>query len=320
LTPVAGEGNDPVFDIHARQTRLNVKATLEVEEGEMLEGFVEIDFMVNPLGNERVSNSYAPRLRHAFAKYRGLLIGQTWSTFQDVKTLPESLDFVGTTDGVVFVRQPMIRYSIWGFDVAIENPETTATPFGGGTRIVTDDNELPDIVARYNHKGGDLSLVGAALIRSLSYNDGASIDSSETAVAFSLTGKMMLGKDDVRFGINTGSGMGRYIGLNISNGAVIDASGELEAIDSTGIFASYRHVMDGGWRTNVIFSTISIDNDTALTGTGANESATRVAVNVMNSPVKNLTLGVELSQATLEKESGAEGDMSRLQFTAKLGF
>ena len=34
-----------------------------------------------------------------------------------------------------------------------ENPETTVMPFGGGARIVTDDNTVPDLTARYNWKG-----------------------------------------------------------------------------------------------------------------------------------------------------------------------
>ena len=91
-----------------------------------------MDFLLPPGGNERVSNSYNPRLRHAFFTYGKWLFGQTWSTFQDVGALPESVDFLAASDGIVFERQPMVRYSSAGWQFAIENPETTITPFGGG--------------------------------------------------------------------------------------------------------------------------------------------------------------------------------------------
>ena len=57
-------------------------------------GFVEIDFYGGG-GNEIISNSVNPRLRHAFVKNNNWLIGQTWSTFMPLAALVESLDFGG---------------------------------------------------------------------------------------------------------------------------------------------------------------------------------------------------------------------------------
>ncbi len=62
-----------------------------------------------PIGDERTSNGYSPEIRHAFISYDGWLFGQTWTTFMDVNALPDSIDFVGTTDGTVFVRQAQVR-------------------------------------------------------------------------------------------------------------------------------------------------------------------------------------------------------------------
>lgn len=114
--------------------------------------------------------------------------------------------------------------------------------------------------------------------------------------------------------------MGRYIGLNVSNGAVIDANNELEAIDSTAYYAAYRHLWNEKWRSNITYSAISIDNDTALTGTSATESTNSVRVNLFYSLSTNMVLGGELTHATRAIETGEEGDMDRLQFTAKLSF
>lgn len=319
LTPVGGQSGNSVVDFHARQTRFNFGTQTDLS-GHSVKTFLELDFLVTPNGDERITNSYSPRLRHAYLTYDNWLFGQTWSTFQNVNALPETADFIGNTDFSIFVRQAQIRYTMGNFQFSVENPETTVTPFGGGTRITTDDNELPDFVLRYNLERDGYSLATAVLLRQLTYNDGAAIDDSETAVGLSISGKWMLGKDDIRFGVNTGQGMGRYIGLNVSNGAVIDAQGNLEAIDSTAYYIAFRHHWNDQWRSNITYSAIDIDNDTALTGLAANKSTHSMRINLMHSPVANLTLAGEYARATRELESGVDGDMNRVQFSATLAF
>lgn len=322
-TPVGGESENRVFDMHARQTRFNLGTSTELD-GHTLKTFVEMDFVATPNGDERVSNSYSPRVRHAFLQYDNWLMGQTWSTFQNVGSLPETVDFIGNTDFGIFVRQAQIRYTAGGFQVAVENPETTVTPFGGGGRIIADDNVFPDLVLRYNLTAGGLQMAFAGLGRQLTYNNtgtGGTIDSSTTSFGVSVTGKFTFpNKDDIRFGVNTGSGMGRYIGLNVANGAVLDADGELEAIDSTAVYVAYRHLWNAKWRSNITYSAIEIDNDTDLTGMGATSSTDSFRLNLFYSPVPALSFGGEVAVASRELESEVDGSMTRLQFTAKLGF
>ena len=132
----------------------------------------------------------------------------------------------------------------------------------------------------------------------------------------------MLGKDDIRFGLNTGGGLGRYIGLNVANGAAVDSSGNLEAIDSLGLFASYRHIWNQKYRSNFTYSMIDIDNNTSLPGVGGGttQGTWSARANLMFDWVKNLTLGGELALANRELESGVNGDMTRLQFMAMYKF
>ena len=316
-TPVSrtGSSSQSYFDMHARQTRVHLATDSKVN-GKSLKSYIEIDFMVTavPGADERISNSYSPRMRHAYIEYDKWLFGQTWSTFQNVASLPESVDFIGNTDAGIFVRQPQIRYTYENWQFSIENPETTVGGFG-----TTDDNTLPDFVGRYNLKHNDLSLSLAVLLRQLTM-DQAGVDDTETGIGLSVTGKYMIGKDDIRFGINTGSGLGRYIGLNVAPGAVINGTNNLEAVDSTGLFASFRHHWNQKWRSNFIVSTISIDNNTSLTGTGVTESTTSLRANAIYNVVKNFDLGGEIALADRELESGADGDLTRLQFMAMYKF
>ncbi len=315
-----GGGEGPNLNVDAKATRLNFRTDHSLENGDDLSTFIEFDFYLSPGGNERVSNSYSPRLRHAFVRYNDWLIGQTWSTFQDVSVLPETMDFIGVPDGTTFMRQAMVRYSRGNWEFALENPETTITPNGGGPRIVADDDRFPDLVARYTFPldGGHIKVAGLA--RQLEYDIGG-VSDSESSLSLSISGKHALGEnDDIRWIVSTGSGIGRYLGLNTANGAVIDPDGNLEAIDQTGFFVAYRHVWSPLWRTNVMYSALSVYNDVALTGTGVTSDVYSANINLVYEPIPKLILGSELMFAEREIESGLDGDMTRLIFSAKYIF
>lgn len=313
-TPVGGTSENTVFDMHARQTRVNLATDSKVG-GKKLKSFIEIDFMATAGGSEVVTNGYSPELRHAYIEYDKWLFGQTWSTFMNVGALPESVDFIGNTDGTIFVRQPQVRYTKGPWQFSIENPETTVAGVGA-----TDDNEWPDLVGRYNFNNKNLTLVGALLLRQLTYNNGGTINDTDSGIGLSVTGKYVFGnKDDIRFGINTGSGMGRYIALGVASDAIVN-NNQLEAVDSTGFFGSWRHFWNQKLRSNFIYSRIDIDNNTAVVGGGTTKSTNSGRANLMFDWAKNLTLGGELAFANREVESGTDGDLTRLQFMAMYKF
>lgn len=323
LTPTGGANESAQFDAHIRQSRFRFASDTRLDNGERIKAVMEFDMQVVPGADDRISNSYQPRIRHAFITYNNWLFGQTWTTFQDVSALPETLDFIGVTDGTIFARQAMVRYTNGPFQVALENPETTVTPFGGGGRIIADDSAVPDLVLRYNHKRdwGHVSI--AALVRQLAYQNqqnGNDIDSTETSYGVSIGAKFKLGQGDIRLMFNTGSGMGRYSALNAVNGAVLDANNKLQAIDSTGYAIAYRHIWSNEWRSNFTWSAFNADNDTDLTGLNTTESTWSTRANLLFSPSKELTFGAEYAFARREVENGLEGDMNRLQFSAKYAF
>jgi hypothetical protein len=319
--PVGTDG-ESYLDLHAKESRVNFRSTHNLDNGAKIGTFVEMDFLLSGQGNERVSNSYSPRLRHAFFTYNKWLFGQTWMTFFNVGALPENLDFVGPAESTIFGRQAMVRYTMGNWQFAAENPETTITPFGGGDRVVADDNMMPDLVARYNMKGDWGTFMVAAIARELACDNCiAGVDDSTSGYGISLSGKFMIGKkNDFRWMASTGKGLGRYMGLNTANGAVVDANGNLEAIDSSGIFGSYRHFWNDKWRSNLTLGYLTVDNDVALTGTGVTSEAQSIHVNLIYSPLPKLDFGVELMYAEREVESGADGDLTRFQFSAKYAY
>ena len=323
--PVGPDGSpgESYLDYHVKESRINFRTNHLLDNGAKLGTFIEMDFLLAPGGDERISNSYQPRLRHAFLTYNNWLFGQTWMTFFNVGALPENLDFVGPAESTIFGRQAMIRYTNGPWQVAVENPETTITPYGGGGRIVTDDNRVPDFVARYNMKGDWGSFTVAGILRSLRYDGSAGplADDSTTGWGVSLSGKFVFdNKDDFRWMASSGSGMGRYMGLNTANGAVLDADGNLHSIKSTGVFSSYRHLWSSQWRSNLTLGYLSVDNEIRWTGTGVTKNAKSFHINAIYSPQPKLDFGIEFMYADRKLENGNDGDLKRLQFSAKYAF
>lgn len=321
LTPVGGNSEGTQFDAHIRQTRFRVTTNTPTEEGDTITGVLEFDMLVTDGGDTRVSNSYQPRIRHAYIQYNGFLVGQTWSTFMDVGALPESMDFIGNTDGTIFNRQTMLRYTTGSWEVALENPETTLTPFGGGGRILADDSAIPDVIARYTHSTDWGYIKVAGLARQLSYDNGVDIDTTETSYGVSLTSKIKVGeKNDIRIAFNTGAGLGRYLAINAANSGVLNAQGNIETIDSTAFSVAYHHVWNKQFRSNLIYAAFSADNDVALTGLNVTAETQSMRANIVYQPTAKITIGGEYAFAKREIESGLEGDMNRVQFTMAYAF
>lgn len=251
------------FRIFANETRFNTKYV----HGDVA-GFIELDFWGGG-GNEIISNSAKPRIRHAFIKYKDVLAGQTWSTFMNTSAIPESADFAGATPGLVFIRQGQVRYTMGNFQVSLENPET----WGGDP---ANDN-LPDVVARYNLKGDWGSVSFSALGRQLN----TALGNSETAIGASIAGRIKtFGKDDFRFQLHQGE-LGRYIGVAVAQ----DVVGE-KVEDMTAYLAAYRHFWTETLRTTVLYGKAEADVS------GADRR--QWSVNLFQNLTKQLAVGVEV--------------------------
>jgi hypothetical protein len=158
MTPVGGRSEGNSVEAHAKQTRI-VLGTETPIAGHTLKGLLEVDFQVVPgtQGNQRVVNGYNPGLRRAFFTFDDWLFGQEWTNFQYIGALPETTDFIGPSEGTVFVRQAQIRYTrklndTLSLSVAAENPETASTSVASATIVENSDDRLPDVTARLNYK------------------------------------------------------------------------------------------------------------------------------------------------------------------------
>lgn len=311
-TPIGGDEYS-VTDLTAQASRFAVTAQKPVGDNQVT-GYLELDFLGSAQGNELVSNSYSPRLRRAYVDYKGWRVGQEWSTFQNTSAIPESASFLALSDGMVFVRQAQIRYTHGNWQVALENPNTTSLNFGS-----VDDNLLPDVVGRYNFKGDFGNVSVAAIARQLRADFGATED-EVFGYGLSVSGRVKVGeKDDIRFGLTGGEGLGRYIGLAASRATALDPNGDLEAIASYGGHVAWRHPFGDTARFNLGYSGLFVDNPDYLGG-AVNKSVQSAYGAVLWDIAPKVTLGTELMYGVRELESGLEGDFTRFTFSTKYGF
>lgn len=315
-------------DFSAKQTRLWLNLDTNIS-GHILKGYVETDFQTSAgtQGSERTTNGYNLALRRAYVQFDNLTVGQDWSTFQNAATLPESTDFVGPTEGTVFVRQPLVRYSKKLGDkivlhLAAENGETQSAAPG---LVENDQDKMPDFAARMNITAGKADLALAGVARQLRVDNGAA---SDTAFGWGVSGsgKITFGpnkRHDLKFMATYGKGIGRYVGLNFAPDAVINSANRLEMPEVFAAFAALKIGLTPTVRTTLMASYQDVNYPSGFAPgyfNGFNASAMSVAGNIFWSPAKGFDLGAEYRHGQRELGSGAKGQLDRLEFAAKYSF
>lgn len=321
--PVAGpgaDGGDGYADFHAQFSRFNFSMDTVTDNGDKIKAYLEADMFGGGsnafAGNETSTNTYALSLRHAYVSWNNWLAGQTWSNFMNADVLPDAVDFLGPVDGVIFVRQAQLRYTHGGFSVALENPQTTMSSYLTGVRSNSGDNALPDVTAKWQTKGDWGIFSVAALLRQFKY-----LDEDDTGAALSVSGKFNLGKtDDLRYQVNGGKGIGRYMALGLAPDTVLDADGRIHAEDGYGGWVAWRHLFSPRLRSNLYYALASLDNEVEYTGFGVTERSQSWHANLIYSPFPKLDLGAELSWGRRELEDDRSGDIKRIQTSVKYSF
>jgi len=315
------------FSAHAKQTRLWLSGTATAG-GRPLTGYVEVDFQTAPgtQGTARTTNGYNLAMRRAYATWGGFLAGQDWTTFQNVGALPETTDFIGPTEGTIFVRQPLIRWTTAlgrraSLALAAENPITSSITSASPALAESDDAAFPDLVMRVSGKIGRAELSLAGLAHDVTVYDGREKDSS-FGWGLSLAGRVPFGpagRHDLRFMLTGGEGIGHYVGLNFAPDAVF-TNGRVHAVGLVSGFAALRLGWTSSLRSTVMGSFQEVDWPRVPLPATANDSAWSAAANLFLTPVRGLDLGLEFRHGERKIISGETGTLDRLEFVTRYTF
>jgi len=312
------------ISFNARQTRLWLKGYSPSSYGPVA-GYIEIDFdSSTSASNEKVSNSYVPRLRHAYGSLGGWTLGQTYTTFMNISAYPEVNDLNGPA-GIIHVRQPLIQYRFdadWGnLALAMENPETTLITTTGG-HIAPDADRLPDFVAKTEFKSGWGNWSLAGLVREIR-SDGAvpgKRADSNWGGAISSAGRITLGgQDNLRFNLAYGNALGRYLSFNAYDDGVIDSNGRISLTSIVGGYLAWQHWWTNDLRSNAAVGYAHADQS-RVDPASNNENFYSTHLNLLWSPSLNSSVGIEWLHAYRELVDGSDGEIDRIQITSSYKF
>lgn len=302
-------------------------------------GNAAVSGSIGNIYTQQATNSYNFRLRHAYGQFGGLLIGQTWSTFMDVDNFPETVDFNGPI-GQTFIRQPQIRYAYatkdsGTFTAAVENSASYVLEnLGDGSAGITTKgfSRSPDFIGRWDKSYGWGAISLRGVLHELRIDNGAGISESSWGYGLAASGTYkVMGDDFMTWGLTGGTGIGRY--LNYIEGAIYDPNPLRPRIlkeKALGAYVSYQHKTSATLRFNgMVGMTHNYDNDytryVVANGFdsgrfGINRSVWQTHLGFIWNPVKGVDIGTEWIFGRRKTMAGEQGDMNRLNFSAKYYF
>ena len=311
------------FRAHARQSRLFIKTTTQTNSGP-LKTHLEFDFFGSN-GNEIFSNSYSPRLRHAYGTWNGWTVGQTWSNFMPIESYPTTVDFNGPA-GIPFIRQAQIRYTFPVSDsvsisASLENSEFSGRDAAGtisesttsGIRAGID--QAPDITLAATWKGEKALVKLAGVVRKF---DSPTSGDTATGWGVNLSGNASLWQGGTLYGSLTyGDGIGRYLINGFAQDAFIDAAGNLQTIEALGATFGVSQTLSPKLTGALALGYYEVNDTFAATDT---DNISTAHLSLFYKPTERMTVGAELIYGRREIASGVSDDATRLQTSVQFNF
>ncbi|MEO1282354.1 MAG: DcaP family trimeric outer membrane transporter [Pseudomonadota bacterium] len=309
------DGSDQ-FLAHARFSRVNFDFRAPTRFGQF-RTFVEFDFFGD---GDEFTNDFDLRLRHAAAELGPLKIGQFWSGFTDIFSLPETADPGGPLAAPA-LRQPGIYYvkgpldgTNWG--IGIENP---AADLGGNTDLQASES-IPTIVGftRLNRNWGYVRFSAIGLqLRSDTDSDFTGGAQITGRVYTPFTGSSL---NNIAFGGVYGAGFTHFYSSFVGDlGGIIAEDGEVDPTEIRGAYLGYQHFWTDRWRSTVTASFFDLDQPLGADPLSF-DNAERFSLNLFYTPIDGATFGLEGIYNNIETFDGSEGEGVRIEFVGRFDF
>ena len=250
-----------------------------------------------------------------------LRVGQSWTSWDDVAALPETMDFQGP-NGSQQNRQTLVRwardfqdkYTLW---VAVEDPDYSMT--NGKTK-----SAWPDTIVSLNWHGDWGHLKPALIGRQLrgDSDDGGDDDTAfgwGTQLAGTIKVPLLANKDNFKFQAVYGAGIGSYNNDGGIDDAIFDGSNNLKAIKSFQGYGAFQHWWTDSLRSNAVFGYVDVDNRSQQSSDALDRSM-YFAGNLVWSPLKQMDIGAEYLWGQRDNKNDATGTARRIQFSTKYLF
>lgn len=285
-------------------TRLGVNFNAPVE-GKKVGGKIEGDF----LGSAAGTDGKAFRIRHAYMTYENWLLGQTWSTFHDMNTFADIIDF-NPIAGQGAKRLQMVRY------------ETALNPtvkVAGAIEKNAHYDQLPNLVGRVQFTPNSQTYLSGRAFVTQAHVDG--VDKKETAFGVGVSGSYKI-TDTVKVlgEYNHIKGDANY--MEKANKAYqINANNKLVLNEYDTFLIGTEVNVTPKITTNLALGYVKHKaGEYAQLAPATNKNIKQGFVNVQYKPVKPITLGVEYVHGERETFSKEKGKDSRVGVMASYAF
>ena len=331
-----GERDENRLYMTARTSRVGLTTTTPVGANSLVVR-VEGDFNSPSAFNystEATTNGTNFRIRHAYGEYAGLLIGQTWSTFTDLGSLPDTVDF-NPHGGFALARSPMIRYALpvggGSLALALENPQSitlgaasfVGDPADNSVTVGRERDRFPDAIASLTIPFSFGHVNARAVALEYQGRNAAGVSDSKWGWGAGLSGSLKLGgADTVVWSVQGGDGIGRYTFQTLLQGGWL-VGDEVQTWKNVAYHVGLTHKWSDALRSNVIWSQTFVESDDeleALIPTLANERIDALFVNTFMSPMKSTEFGVEYAWGKREVFDGREGTQHRVNALVRYNF
>lgn len=319
-------GNKAQFRFSGAQSNVYLNVVALPGSENQLGAYMSINFL---------GKNYAPKLHHAYLKYRHITAGYTYTIFADMAAAPPTIDYEGP-NAIPGILHGMIAYEprfgknkMWQAGVGIDMPEYS---FTNALQTETVTQRVPDIpfyIQRYWADGnGWVRLSG--IIRNLYYRNLVSnrnIDKVGWGVKVSGT-TPIVGGLSASYMAMYGQGIASY--MQDLNGEGMDLmptgsnTGRLSLTEAWGGYASLRYQF-----TPKLFATATYSHvrtyvnryeDAESTWGSTYKYAQYVAANVFYDVNSIVQVGVEYDYGRRVNYSGQQAHDNRLQAMLQVSF
>src|SRR4249919_697532 len=330
-----GSNGQSIFSV--RQSRLGAKATGNIW-GKPYEAKFEFDLYGT--GVDEGQTTF--HVRHMYARWGPLLVGQTNTLWMDPDIYPNVVDYWGPP-GMVNTRNPQIRWTFldrdgWMAAVALEHPADDIDT--GNLRLIDEDiaaniqsnEELPDLTAavRYGGDWGHVRLAG--ILRKVGYDTRGTENNEpsghKTGWGVSASSSIRLGLATPRLGVVYGRGIATYMNdggtdLAPSVSTVFEPPNvilvpEAEAVKLLGVSAYVDLQWSKELSSSVGYSFTKVDNTNFQDG-NAFHRGDYASANLLYAR-DSLLAGLEILWGKRTDNDGNEGTDTRMQATFKWSF
>lgn len=311
--PVHGDpakGGDGVFNINAKASQLRVDVRAPTVGGSP-RFYYENDFYGSGGGE------FPYRVRHLFGQIYNVIVGQTFSVFEDPDIWPDTVDYEGP-NSAIFARRPLVRYQHridpeWQLNLGIEQPESEVDR--SADPDADNRNKAPDGGANVRWEREDVGHVQfATIFRSIGVDGPVVGKQSTLGWGLNLSGGFeVFGRDALQLQATYGQGLFRYSNDDFEPAdAAFDSDGDLQALPYLGLMFGYTHHWSDSFRSTASYGYVNIDNESSQAGDAYHETH-YASVNLMWQLRQRLSVGIEQLYGMKETKDGSNGEVFRTQ-------